>query len=143
MSPPPTKWRPACVPQTAERGLTRTLLRELVLSIAVAERAGRADETLSRLVKFLRLARPTDYVRPLARDREVSRILLRRLLGVDSDPETRDVAELMLERLDRARTNTPAFLSRGLQVLTEVRHGVRNREIAVRLDSRNPAAASV
>ena len=117
----------------ARRGLTRTLLRGLALSMAVAERAGRADEALSRLIEFLRLARETDYVRPLVRDREVSRIVLRRLLGVESDPETRDAAASMLERLDGARTDTLAFSSRELQVLAEVRHGLRNREIAVRL----------
>ncbi len=122
----------------AERGLTRTLLRGLALAMAVAEWAGQADKALSRLVEFLRLARETGYVRPLVRDREVSRLVLRRLLGVAPDPHTRGAAESMLARLDRARTDAPVFSSRELQVLAEVRHGLRNREIAVRLGISQP-----
>ncbi len=122
----------------AERGLTRTRQRGLALAMGVAERAGRPDTALSRLVEFLRLARETDYVKPLVRDRVVSRIVLRRLLDVEPDPETREAAESMIERLDGARTDTPAFSPRELQVLAEVRNGLRNREIAVRLGLSQP-----
>ena len=122
----------------AERGLTRTLLRGLALSMVVAERAGQADNAVSRLVEFLRLARETGYTKPLVRDREVSRQVLRRLLAIKVDTGTRDTAESILERLDGARTDTPMFSSRELQVLAEVRDGLRNREIADHLGISQP-----
>ena len=74
----------------SERGLTRTHLRGLALSMAVAERAGHADHAVARLVEFLRLARQPDYVRPLVRTREVSRAVLGRLLDGGPDAEVRD-----------------------------------------------------
>ena len=123
---------------TAERGLTRTLQRGRALAMGVAERSGQADKALSQLVEFLRLARETGYVRPLVRDREVGRVVLRRLLDAEPEPQTRDAAESMLDRLDRAKTATPVFSSRELQVLAELRHGLRNREIAVRLGISQP-----
>ena len=122
----------------AERGLTRTLLRGLALSMVVAERAGQADIAVSRLVEFLRLARTTGYVRPLVRDREVSRPVLERLLAREADPEVRNAAESMLERLSAVKKVGPVFSSRELQVLAEVRQGLRNGEIAARLGISQP-----
>ena len=117
---------------TAEHGLFRTLLRGLALSMVVAERAGQPDRAVERLVEFLRLARETDYVRPLVRHRQVSRVVLQRLLDTDLDAKLRDAAESMLSQLDR-RPCAPVFSSRELQVLAEVRKGRRNKEIAGRL----------
>ena len=122
----------------SERGLARTLLRGLALSMAVAERAGDADRALSWLVEFLRLAREADYVRPLVRQREVSRAVLRRLLGTEPDADTRDAAEAMGAHLDAKEPKAPVFSPRELQVLAEVRAGRQNLEIAGRLGISRP-----
>ena len=114
----------------SELGLTRTLLRGLALSMVVAERAGQADRAEARLVEFLRLTRDVDYVRPLVRERETSRVVLRRLPGATGDADVRDAATSMLARLDETARTPPSFSPRELQVLAEVQAGRRNREIA-------------
>ena len=122
----------------SDRGLTRTLLRGLALSMAVAEWAGDADRALSRLVEFLRLVREADYVRPLVRLRAVSQAVLQRLLGTAPEPDTRDAAEALLEHLDGKKPKAPVFSPRELQVLAEVREGRENMEIAGRLGISRP-----
>ncbi len=123
---------------SSERGLTRTRLRGLALSMAVAEWAGDADGALARLVEFLRLAREADYVRPLVRQREVGRAVLQRLLGTEPDADMRDMAKAMQGHLDETEPDTPVFSARELQVLAEVRQGRQNREIADRLGISRP-----
>ena len=117
---------------SSQLGLTRTLMRALVLSMVVE--AG-ADGALEPLVEFLRLTRSTDYLRPLVRHRDVSRRLLTRLLEGDPDPEVRDAATTALARLEgpAAGSGIPAFSAREQAVLAELRKGLRNREIADQL----------
>ena len=122
----------------SERGLTRTLLRGLALSMSVAEQAGHPERALSRLVEFLRLARTSDYVRPLVRHREDSRAVLQRLLATKPDADSRDAAETMLTRLDGEQPSAPVFSARELQVLAEIRQGRQNVEIAGRLGLSRP-----
>ena len=122
----------------AERGLVRTHLRGLALSMAVSEEAGRKDRALEQVVEFLRVAREADYVRPLVRCREVSRGVLGRLLETGPDVDTRDAAESMLARIDEQKPDTPVFSARELQVLEQVSQGRRNREIAGRLGISEP-----
>ena len=123
----------------SERGLTRTLLRGLALSMTVAEHAGEADRALERLGEFLRLAADSGYLRPLVRDREVSRAVLRRLLTTGLGADTRNAAESALTRLDGERPHAAAFSPRELQVLAEVHQGRPNKEIAGRLGISLPA----
>ena len=117
----------------SERGLRRTELRGLALSMAVAEAAGHPEQAEARLADFLRQARDTGYVKPLLRNREVSRAVLLRLRGAEPDAGTRDVADAMLEQLDGRQQTVPHFSPRELQVLSEVREGQRNKDIAGRL----------
>ena len=77
----------------SERGMTRTALRGLGLSIAVAHRAGDEERALSRLVEFLRLTLKVDYVRPLVSQGKTSRTLLRRLLRTNLDADLHQAAE--------------------------------------------------
>ena len=116
-----------------ERGLARTLLRGLALSMAVAHAAGRPDHALERLVEFIHTARGADYIRPLVRRREVSRIVLRRLLDADCDADLRPVAERLLAETAGPDTGSPFFSTREVEVLAQVARGRRNKEIAARL----------
>lgn len=114
-------------------GLTRTLLRGLTLEMVVAERVGRTDRAAGHLIEFLRVVGDTGYVRPLVRDREISRTVLRRLLDGMLDADMRDAATSTLAALDEPALAAPAFSPREMEVLVEVREGRRNREIADRL----------
>ena len=116
------------------RGLVRTLLRALALSMVVAHRAGQPDRALARLVEFLRAARGVGYTRPLVRHRDVSRVVLQRMLGTDLDEGLRAAAESMLAEVgDTPTAAAPFFSTRELEVLAEVEHGLRNEKIARRL----------
>ena len=116
------------------RGLVRTLLRALALSMVVAHRAGQPDRALARLVEFLRAAHGVGYTRPLMRHRDVSRVVLQRMLGTDLDEGLRAAAESMLAEVgDTPTADAPFFSTRELEVLAEVGHGLRNEEIARRL----------
>ena len=118
----------------SERGLVRTLLRALALWMVVAHGAGQPDRALARLVEFLRLTRDVDYVRPLVRHREVSRTVLRRLLGTGLDEDLGRAAQSMLVQLDDPATVTASvFSAREQEVLAGIRRGLRNKEIATRL----------
>ena len=122
----------------AEQGLTRVLLRGLALSMVIAHRAGEADRARARLIEFLGVVRDVGYVRPLVRDRDVSRRVLRRLLDTDLDPEVREVAESTLPHLRERPGAAPVFSSREREVLTEIESGRSNREIADRLGISEP-----
>ena len=116
----------------SQRGLRRTLMRALALSMTIDARTDRAIEPL---VEFLRLTRNTDYLRPLVRHRDVSRDLLSRLLDRNPEPEIREAAALVLAHLDGPPPpSLPVFSRREQAVLAELRNGLRNREIADRLD---------
>ena len=118
----------------SESHLMRTLLRGLALSMVVAQGARRPNEAMGRLVQFLRLTRDVDYVRPLVRHREVSRTLLRRLLETGVDDGLRSRAEAMLVLLGKRPTGAAqVFSAREMEVLAGLRHGLRNKEIAARL----------
>ena len=101
------KWNAAdelalAVASTAsERGLRRTQLRALALAMAVAQQNGEPDLAHARLVEFLRLKRGIGYVRPLLRERKISRAVLQPLLDTDVDPDTRETAEAVLAQLGR------------------------------------------
>ena len=116
------------------RGLVRTLLRALALSMVVAHRAGHPDRALARLVEFLRAARTVGYTRPLVRHRDVSRVVLQRMLATDLDEGLRSAAESMLAEVgDTPTAAAPFFSTRELEVLAQVGQGLRNEEIAGRL----------
>ena len=118
----------------AERGLTRTLLRGLALSMVVADGAGRPERAQARLVEFLRLVAEVDYVRPMVRHREVSRKVLKQLLDTDLEEDLQRAAESLLAQVDApAIDNSGIFTPREVQVLQEVQRGHPNQEVGNRL----------
>ena len=115
----------------SERGMTRTAMRALGLSVRVAHRAGLEDRALSRLIEFLRLTSKVDYVRPLVSQAEMTRTLLRRLLGTNLDVNLQKAAEAMLSHFgEPSRSRSREFSARELDVLAEVPRGHRNKVIA-------------
>ena len=118
----------------AERGLTRTRLRGLALSMVVADGAGRPHRAQARLVEFLRLVAEVDYVRPMVRHREVSRRVLKQLLDTDLEEDVQRAAESLLAQVDApVIDNSGIFTPREVQVLREVQWGHSNQEVGNRL----------
>ena len=113
-----------------DRGLVRTLLRGLALSMSVAHRAGQPARAQERLVEYIHATRGVDYTRPLVRHREVSRFVLQRLLDMDCDDDLRPAAESLLAEVAEPETDSPFFSPREREVLTHVARGLRNKEIA-------------
>ena len=113
------------------RGLVRTAMRCLALSMVVAHHAKEPDLAVERLVEFLGYARDVDYIRPLVRHREESLTVLQQLLRGNPDPDLREATESVLASLGkRSAADAPEFTSPELEILAEVRHGRRNKEIA-------------
>lgn len=116
------------------QGLARTAMRSRALSILVAYGADELDLAVERLAAFLRAARDVDYVRPLVGHRRMSLQLLQRLLASGPDGDLREAAQSMSASLDkRSVVAQPEFTAREQEVLSDVRHGHRNKEIADRL----------
>ena len=108
----------------AERGLVRTLLRGLALSMVVAHGAGRPERAVARLVEYLRVTREVDYLRPLVRHRAISRTVLRHAVGTVDDEDVRHAAESTLLQIDAPAAPTASvFSARELEVLAGVRGG--------------------
>ena len=122
----------------SEHGLTRTLLRGLALSMVVAHGAGEMDQAQARLIEFLQTAREVGYVRSLVRHRDVSRMLVRRLLDANPDPDTRAAAESLHSHLRESPKSAPSFTPRELEVLAALRSGHANRDIASRFGISEP-----
>ena len=118
----------------SERGLVRTQLRGLALSMAVAHGADQPDRAVARVVAFLRVTREVDYLRPLVRHRDISVTVLRRVLATVDEEDVRQAAEAVLPQLNASAAPTAAvFSARELEVLAGIREGLRNKAIARRL----------
>ena len=117
----------------SERGLVRTVLRSLALSMVVAHDAGDADRAVERLVEFLRLTREVDYLRPLVRHRAASVAVLRRVVDSVDDEDVRQAAASTYLEMDALAPPGSILSARELEVLAGVREGLRNKEIASRL----------
>lgn len=125
-----------------ERGLVRTLLRGLALAMVVEHRSRARDAAEARLVRYLRITRDVDYVRPLFRDRAISAAVLRRVLETHADPEISASAAAMALRLSGMTSSVPPALSspvtptlttRERAVLEGAARGDRDKEIALAL----------
>ena len=118
----------------SDRGLTRTAIRGLALSMEIAERSGREEQAAARLAECLRLTAENGYVRPLVRCAAISRDVVRRLLGTPLEPAAREAAEALLGHLGGPpETAAPVLSPREREVLDELTRGGRNKEMASRL----------
>ena len=135
----------------SERGLMRVLMSGKALSIVLERRAGDEARAVGELVEYLRLCRETDYVRPLARQRDDLLAVLPLLLdgfdvldGLDEEPpdtlfadseDRRDVHQRAQVLFDQMRDDAavPIFTARELAIIAAVEHGQRNKEIALSL----------
>ena len=112
----------------AARSLRRTLMRALVLSVVLEERAGNPAAADAHLAEFLALFAETDYARAMVLERRSCAPVVERLLdGVGNSP-LRAPAESLLTAMGRADADRTLELS------------TREREILWRLDGRSDKA---
>ena len=116
------------------RGLRRTLMRALALSMALERRAGDGGAAAGHLADYLRLFAETPYARPAVRDRDECGIVLASYL--DSDPGApggspdRNSAETLMATINRtANGSFPVLGAREREVLERLGHQ-RDKEIA-------------
>ena len=119
------------------RGLTRTLMRGLIEWMVLEYRASNRVGAAARLADFLRLFQTSDYGRALARNRRISRQVLKALLIGKQDRHMKDLAETVLRRLEgKAAGGTrqgESYTEREIAVLKNLALGQRDKEIARRL----------
>ena len=122
----------------AERGLARTLMRALALSMRLEFRAGNSEQALGHLVEYISMFSRSDYLRPLAQVRDIALPLLRRLVDEHSGETVATSAaelELALVAVDDVSDEgpTPALTSREFEVLQRIEYQ-SDQDIARELD---------
>ena len=116
------------------RGLRRTLMRVLALSIVLEHRAGNLRRAAGHLCQFLRLLDETPYVRSLVRDREATVAVMSFYLDTMPDAPCRQTARSLLGMMQEADESRPIALSdREKDVLERLVERQRDKEIATAL----------
>ena len=114
----------------ATRGLRRTQMRGLVLSIVLEQCAGRLDSAVTHLEEFLGLFAETPYAWPLVQERATCAQVVSVFLATKPDSPHRDSAALLLEAMHLPDEQAaPRLSERELQVLLRL-EGNRDKQIA-------------
>ena len=118
--------------RTAEdRQLRRVLMNGVALSMATERGLGRVDNAVADLADFLRIAATSDYLRPLAREREAALNVLPALLATEREADVHATAAKLLEELDEpAAEEETIFSAREMAIVRRVEQGRDNVEIA-------------
>ena len=118
----------------AERGLQRALLSGLAVAMHVEHLAGDAAAAAAHLLRYLRLTRKVDLLRPLMREREATLYALDAFLAGPADGQTDALlrqAQSLHEQMDEpAKPSAPTLTERELAIVQGVEDGLRNKEIA-------------
>ena len=118
---------------TSKRGLTRTLMRSLALSVVLEHRAGDAPAATGHLESYLQRFAQTPYAGPLVRERETCAPLVSKVLDTAPDAPGKVKARALLEAMERANeAPLPALTEREREVLERLEmHG--DKQIAAAL----------
>ena len=117
----------------AARGLRRTLMRALSLSVVLEHRAGEAAAAAGHLEAYLRLYAETPYAWPLVRERADCAQLVAAFLVSAPDATGKEAARSLLTAMERADDpRQPALSAREKEVLQRL-EGQRDKEIAAAL----------
>ena len=119
-----------------QRGLRRTLMRCLALSMAVESAAGDRRASERSLVQFLDLFAETDYARSMVREHVTTLPLLEDYLDGSPEPARAQAAETLVGHLrdaaDRRRSPVPRLTARETDILQRL-EDLRDKEIAAAL----------
>ena len=99
------------------RGLRRTAMRALALSLSLAHHAGNRSSAVAHAEEYLALFAETDYARPVVRERDVAAAVLREFLDARPDSTHRTAAQVLLEAAERLEPPPPALSVREADVL--------------------------
>ena len=117
----------------AVRGLRRTLMRALSLSMTLEHRAGEPAAAVGHLEEFLGLCSDTPYVRPLVQEHELDAPLVESLIdSVPDSPNRRTVLPLLASMRAHDEDPTPVLSEREQQIL-ELLEGSQDKRIAIAL----------
>ena len=115
-----------------ERRLRRVLMNGIALSMATEHALGALANAVADLADFLRIAAVTDYLRPLARERETTLEVLPALLATAGEADVHDAAARVRDDLD-APAQGPIFTAREMAIVRRVALGDGKEEIATAL----------
>lgn len=105
----------------AERGLRRTLMRALMLSVVLEHRAGNGAESSRHVETYLRLYAETPYAGPLVRERETCMPLVADFLESGPDFPGKATARALLESMERTdEPPVPTLTDREREVLERI-----------------------
>ena len=118
----------------AERGLVRTLLRGLALSMVIEHRAGQIGGAAAHLLAYLARLPETGFSAPLIHDPDARRILPDVLAGTSPEPPIQAAIDSLLrQRGDALESDMPEFTQREREVVALLGEGRRDKEIGRRL----------
>ena len=117
----------------AERGLRRTLMRALALSVALEVRAGDAAAAAQRLDEFLELFAETPYAGPMVLERAHCREVVAAGLGGNADAGRRDAARALTAAMDAADRVLPQLSARERDILDRLGQRQRDKQIGLEL----------
>ena len=114
-----------------ERGLNRTLMRALALSMVLEHRAGDGDAATAHLTHFLGRLAESPYAWPLIRERDDCEERLAEFVESNARVSSRNLARQLLEAMRGSGEATQPVLSeREQDILARLEEGMRDREIA-------------
>ena len=114
-----------------ERGLVRTLMRCLALSMALEHRADNIDAATVHYLDYLRRWSDTGFLRPLAHVPAAAQIIQDILARDGIDSELRSASEALLAQLaGTGQLAAPAISEREREVIECLGNGLRDKEIA-------------
>ena len=117
-----------------ERRLQRVLMNGVALSMATEHGLGMLRNAAADLADFLRIAAVSDYVRPLARERETTLEVLPALLAAREEADVHPAASRLLDELAEPVAEVPIFTAREMAIVRRVEQNQRVDEIAQALD---------
>ena len=115
------------------RGLRRTLMRVLALSMVLEQRAGESAAAIGHLEAFLCLFAETPYVRPLIREREACAAVITAFLESGAGSPHRETAQSLLAAMKRVDAVQPPELSEREKQVLERLGRLQDKQIAAEL----------
>ena len=115
------------------RGLRRTLMRGLALSMVLERRAGEPAAAAGHLEAFLRLFAETPYMRPLIRERETCAAVVTEYLESGAESPHRETAQSLLAAMQRVDAVRPPELSEREKEVLERLGRLQDKQIAAEL----------
>ena len=107
--------------EAAARGLRRTLMRALPLSMTLESRAGEPAAAVGHLEEFLRLFGETPYAYPLVREREIAPPVVESIIDSAPDSSSRRAAlSLLAHELAPDELRPPTLSDREQEILERI-----------------------